>query len=94
MRCRCVTTHVDMLVSTHKLEKEMSMQFNVKRLVQDCGGVRAVAEIMGKTRTAPYRMMRTNYMGTNVLAKVLEANPSLNLNDYFEKRDNDNTHTK
>ena len=62
----------------------MSLVFNVKRLVDDCGGVREVAKIMGKTRTAPYRMMRTNYMGTNVLAKILETNQSLNLNEYFE----------
>lgn len=62
----------------------MGLVFNVKRLVDDCGGVREVARIMGKTRTAPYRMMRTNYMGTNVLAKILETNPSLNLNEYFE----------
>ena len=65
----------------------MSLVFNVRRLVDDCGGVREVAKIMGKSRTSPYRSMRTNYMGTNVLAKVLEVNPSLNLNEYFERTD-------
>lgn len=71
-------------------EKEM-LEFNVKRLVNDCGGVREVAKIMGKTRTAPYRMMRTGYMGTNVLAKILEANPTLNINDYFETKNERHT---
>ena len=51
------------------------MTFNAKKLVADCGGVREVAKILGKTRTAPYRMMRTGYMGTNVLAKLVEHNP-------------------
>jgi len=70
--------------SNHK-EIEM-LEFNVRRLVDDCGGVREVAKIMGKTRTAPYRMMRTGYMGTNVLAKLLEAKPTININDYFERK--------
>ena len=65
----------------------MTMTFNAKRLVADCGGVREVAKILGKTRTAPYRMMRTGYVGTNVLGKILEQRPEINLNDYFEMED-------
>jgi len=63
------------------------LKFNAVRLVDDCGGVREFARSMGKTRTSPYRMMRTGYAGTNTLAKVLELHPHLNLNDYFETDD-------
>ena len=65
------------------------LTFNAKRLVADCGGVRAVADTLGKTRTAPYRMMRTGYVGTNTLAELLTRNPHLNLNDYFETHTHD-----
>jgi len=76
-------------------ERRVSMlKFNAVRLVEDCGGVREFAASMGKTRTAPYRMMRTGYTGTNTLALVLEKYPHLNINDYFEDtHDNQQTGT-
>jgi hypothetical protein len=61
------------------------LKFNAARLVEDCGGVTAVALTLGKTRTAPYRMLKTGYMGTPALAKLLAKYPDLNLNNYFEE---------
>ena len=68
----------------------MAFTFNATKLVEDCGGVHKVAEALGKTRTAPYRIMRTGYIATPVLCKLLDSYPNLNLNDYFE---NDDGHT-
>jgi|TARA_R110000764_G_scaffold19334_1_gene50900 DNA-binding phage protein len=67
----------------------MELKFNVSRLVQDCGGVSQVAELLGNTRTAPYRAMRTGYLGTPTLARLLEHYPNLNINSYFEETKND-----
>jgi hypothetical protein len=62
----------------------MGLRFNAAKLVEDCGGVNAFAEILGRSRTSPYRAIKTGYLGTPTLAKVLEANPKINLQDYFE----------
>jgi len=53
--------------------------FNAKKLIDDCGGVRAVAEQLGKARTAPYRMIRTRFMTTHQLETLMQNNPTINL---------------
>ena len=58
----------------------MKIKFNAAKLVEDCGGVSEVANVLGNTRTAPYRAIRTGYFGTPTLAKLLEKNPNLNIN--------------
>lgn len=60
------------------------LKFNAAKLIDDCGGVCSVAVALGKTRTAPYRMIRTGYMSTHTLAQLLHEYPHLNLNEYFE----------
>jgi len=67
----------------------MAIKFNAARLVQDCGGVNHVAELLGNTRTAPYRAIRTGYFGTPTIARLLEHYPNLNINEYFEDAIND-----
>ncbi len=62
----------------------MGLTFNAVRFVADCGGVTTVATALGHHRTYPYRSMRTGYFGTPTLARLLEQNPNLNLNNYFE----------
>jgi hypothetical protein len=62
----------------------MTIKFNAARFVSDCGGVNNVAELLGNTRTAPYRAIRTGYFGTPTIARLLEHYPNLKLNDYFE----------
>ena len=69
------------------------MQFNAKQLIDDCGGVRAVAEALGKHRTAPYRMMKTRHMTTWQLEILKYQNPDINLDDYFEET-NDSRNTQ
>lgn len=65
------------------------MRFNAKGLIDDCGGVRVVAEALGKHRTAPYRMMKTRHMTTWQLEVLKHRYPNLDLNKYFEANDDD-----
>tara|TARA_B100002019_G_C21079243_1_gene502940 strand:+ start:231 stop:449 length:219 start_codon:yes stop_codon:yes gene_type:complete len=60
--------------------------FNVEKLIHDVGGVNVVAKMTDKTRTQPYRWIKTNTISIDVVGKILAANPDLNLNDYFEER--------
>ena len=69
------------------------MRFNAKQFIHDCGGVRVVAEALGKHRTAPYRMMKTRHMTTWQLEILKNQNPDIDLNQYFED-DNDNRETQ
>jgi DNA invertase Pin-like site-specific DNA recombinase len=63
--------------------------FNVQRLVEDCGGVTEVAKATGKSRTQPYRWVKTNSITTDLLAKIVYANPDINLHKYLEEKHND-----
>ena len=65
------------------------MQFNAKKFIEDFGGVRKVAEVLGKSRTAPYRMMQTRYMTTWHFEQLKQADPSINLDNYFKDNNND-----
>ncbi len=65
----------------------MSVRFDAKRLVDDLGGVRNAAEILGKSRTAPYRWMNTGYMSTFQMEQIKEIRPDINFDDYFENGD-------
>jgi len=60
------------------------MKFNAKKFISDCGGVNEVARQLGKSRTAPYRMMSTRYMTTWHFETLKNSNPTLNIDDYFE----------
>jgi DNA-binding phage protein len=67
-------------------EKEIAMYtFNVRRLVEDCGGVTEVAKATGKSRTQPYRWVKTNSITTDLLARIVYANPTINLHRYLEE---------
>ena len=66
-----------------------SMAKIAKKLIEDFGGVRKVAEVLGKSRTAPYRMMQTRYMTTWHFEQLKKAQPSINLDNYFEDKHND-----
>ena len=63
--------------------------FNVEKLIHDVGGVNVVAKMTDKTRTQPYRWIKTNTISIDVVARILAANPDLNLNEYFEERHDD-----
>ena len=68
--------------------------FNVSRLVKDCGGVTEVAKATGKSRTQPYRWVKTNSITTEILAKIVVANPNINLNSYLEEMRNESGSSK
>jgi len=63
------------------------MKFNGKQLIEDCGGPKAVAEKLGKSRTAFYRLIATGYVGTPTMCQLLSAYPKLNFMKYFESED-------
>jgi hypothetical protein len=63
------------------------MKFNGSQLVEDCGGPKAVAEKLGKSRTAFYRAKNTGYVGTPTLCELLKHYPKLNFMKYFEEDD-------
>ena len=59
-------------------------RLNVAKLIHDLGGAAKTAEIVGTARTAPYRWIKHNYIGSPTLAKIKAAIPQLDLNYYFE----------
>jgi|TARA_R100001086_G_C11761117_1_gene238153 predicted DNA-binding transcriptional regulator AlpA len=63
---------------------ENAMKFNAKKFIQDCGGVKEVSKLLGKTRTAPYRMISTGYMTTWHFEKIKIKKPNIKIDDYFE----------
>jgi DNA invertase Pin-like site-specific DNA recombinase len=58
--------------------------FNVRRFIADCGGVRQVASELGKTRTAPYRLIAKRQMSTRQIEQLLAFHPEIDVNTYFE----------
>ena len=62
----------------------VEMKFNSKKFIEDAGGVRKIAEVLRKPRTAPYRMINTRYMTSWHFEKIKEVNPDICIDDYFE----------
>lgn len=58
--------------------------FDVERLIRDLGGAARAAEITGAPRTAPYRWIRAGRLSTQVLGKIKEHNPKIDLDQYFK----------
>jgi hypothetical protein len=63
--------------------------FDVRQLVDDCGGANEVAKATGKSRTQPYRWVKTNTITTDILARLAYANPDLNLHKYLQDETNE-----
>lgn len=61
------------------------MHFNIQKLLDDLGGASAVAKQVGIGRTVPYGWVRRAFIGSHHLSKIKEANPELDINDYFEQ---------
>lgn len=62
---------------------EPQAKFDVKRLIDDLGGPREVAEMTGKSRTAPYRWIEQGFINTKVLEDIKAAQPHINIDSYF-----------
>lgn len=69
------------------------MKFNLAKLVSDLGGAREVAEKIGVGRTVPYGWLRRDYIGSTHLLLIKKSNPTLDLNIYFERGNNDRGNT-
>ena len=59
------------------------MKFDIRRLVSDLGGASSVAQKLGITRTIPYQWMDRDYISSTYLAKIKEAHPALDLDEYI-----------
>lgn len=62
----------------------MHHNFQAHKLVSDLGGVREIASSLGVPRTAPYRWMANRAISSRVLARLKDAYPDLDLNQYFQ----------
>lgn len=60
------------------------MHFNIKKLLDDLGGARQVANQLGICRTIPYGWIKRSFISSNYLSEIKEANPELDVNAYFE----------
>ncbi len=60
------------------------VKLNVKKLVEDLGGARSAADLVGVPRTAPYRWIKTGRMSSESLAAVKKGRPNLDLDYYFD----------
>lgn len=63
------------------------MHFNIQRLLKDLGGAKAVATQIGIGRTIPYRWVKRSFISSKHLSMIKEANPTLDINRYFEHED-------
>ena len=61
----------------------MTQRFDVRKFVDDLGGVTVVARWLSVPRTTPYRWFRQGHITTSVLAKLKQLKPKLNINRYF-----------
>lgn len=61
------------------------MHFNIQKLLDDLGGARAVANMIGVGRTVPYGWVRRRFISSQHLSLIKRANPELDINLYFEQ---------
>lgn len=73
------------ICTTQKQEEEM--HFNIKKLLDDLGGARQVANQLGICRTIPYGWIKRSFISSNYLSEIKEANPELDVNHYFEQEE-------
>jgi|APSaa5957512535_1039671.scaffolds.fasta_scaffold206654_2 hypothetical protein len=63
----------------------MNKKFNVKRMVEDLGGVIAISRYAETHRTAPYRWIRTGGMSIRTLERIKSnCRHTINIDSYFE----------
>jgi hypothetical protein len=65
---------------------------DLKRLIDDQGGARAVAEAIGVPRTAPYRWGRTRNVTLRTLERVLSAFPHVCIEKYVVRTESTHEH--
>ena len=67
----------------------MQTRLNISALIDDLGGASAVAKMIGVVRTAPYGWVKRRYVSSQVLEKIKEQHPEIDLDIYFEEVLND-----
>jgi len=63
----------------------MPTTMKVSQLIDDLGGAAEVARIAGVARTAPYRWIKHNYIGSPILERIKAARPNIDLDYYFKE---------
>ena len=60
----------------------MRRTIDIRKMVSDQGGARAVAEAIGVPRPAPYRWSRTRNVTLRTLERMLSAFPQIKIEKY------------
>ena len=60
------------------------MKFNVKKLIDDCGGGSNLAKTIGVSRTSPYRWMDQDMITSTKLSDI-KKHFALDVDIYFEE---------
>ena len=63
----------------------MKKTIDIRKMVSDQGGARAVAEAIGVPRTAPYRWSRTRNVTLRTLERMLSAFPQIKIEKYVQE---------
>lgn len=71
----------------------MQTRLNISALISDLGGATEVAKMIGVVRTAPYGWVRRRYVSSQVLERIKEQHPEIDLDTYFEEVPNDQDET-
>lgn len=69
--------------------KLFDMKFNVKQLIDDCGGVANLSKTIGVSRTTPYRWIQQDMITTTKLSEI-KKHFALDVDLYFEEDKNGN----
>ena len=63
----------------------MALRLDVAGLVADQGGARRVAQIVGVSRSTPYRWIREGSIGFRLVEALLANDPRLDLREYLRE---------
>lgn len=69
--------------------KLFDMKFNVKQLIDDCGGVANLSKTIGVSRITPYRWIQQDMITTTKLSEI-KKHFTLDVDLYFEEDKNGN----
>ena len=67
----------------------MKKTIDIRKMVSDQGGARAVAEAIGVPRTAPYRWSRTRNITLRTLERMLSAFPQIKIEKYVQESEHE-----
>jgi len=65
------------------------MNFNIAKLIEDCGGASKLAASLGVARTTPYRWLQQGMISSRMLVRIKQSQPTINIDNYIEGDSND-----